>query len=111
VEFIDDGAGEGWGFERGVGPVKGGVIEEAGRAVDAFGLPGGTGIGEGEGLIVEEEDVVHAGVGRVDVGLPPASVVLLERVLLLGYLDAYFLGFGGPEVKAMHSGSALFQRL
>jgi hypothetical protein len=72
--------------------------------VNAFGLPGGARIGKGEVFVVEEVRVIHAGAGRVDVGLPPASVVLLERVLLLGDLDAYFLSFGSPEAEAMHYG-------
>jgi hypothetical protein len=71
-------------------------------------LPGGARIGESEGLIVEggvveEICVVHAGAGGVDVGLPPASVLLLKRMFLFGDLDADFLGVGRPKTKALHS--------
>ena len=103
VQFIKDGGGERRGFPGGVGPREGGVIEKAGGAVDAAGLPGGAGIGEGEVLVVEKIGIVHAGARGFDVSLPPAAVVLLERVHLSGDLDADLAGVRRPEAKAMHA--------
>ncbi len=69
--------------------------------MDAVGLPGGAWIGEGEVLIVwsrvvEEEGVIGAGMCGFDVGFPPVAVVFLERVFILGDLDADFGGVGRP---------------
>ena len=91
------------GFQAASVQAESGVIEKAGGAVNAVGLPGGTGIGEGEVFVVEEICVVHAGVRGIDVGFPPATIEIVEREILSGDLHADLACVRRPEAKAMHS--------
>jgi hypothetical protein len=71
--------------------------------VDALRLPQRARIGQREILVVDKVRVVHARLRCIDLGLPPAVVVIPERVPRACDFDSDSSGAGRPHTKTMHS--------